>query len=137
MMNGYVAPILRSFGLMGFVCCAAMLGSGAAQAGDMPARVDPAQPNSQPFYPDSAQAAGEQGTVLVDVLVRSSGHPTKYRVAQSSGYGDLDSAAVQTVLNWHYMPAIRDGDDVSDWTTVKIVYQLPQAPRAPSASPAQ
>lgn len=130
MMHRNVAPMLRTFGLVGFACCAALLGSGVAQASDTSARVDPTQANSQPIYPDSARAAGEQGTVLVDVLVRSSGHPSKFRVAQSSGYGDLDAAAVQTVLNWRYVPATHDGDTVTDWTTVKVVYQLPQTPAA-------
>jgi protein TonB len=88
--------------------------------------VDSAQANAEPFYPDSARAAGEAGTVLVDVLIKSTGRPSEYRVTQSSGYGDLDAAAVQSVLNWRYLPAMRDGDTVSDWTTVKVVYQLPQ-----------
>ena len=126
--------MLRTFGFFGFVCCAAMLGPEAALAADTAAHVDSTKPNSEPFYPDSARAAGEQGTVLVDVLVRSSGHPSKFRVSQSSGYGDLDEAAVESVLNWHFVPATRDGDTVTDWATVKIVYQLPQAP--PAALPA-
>jgi protein TonB len=109
------------------------LGSGVALAADTPARVDPAQDQSELVYPDSARAAGEQGTVLVDVLVRPSGHASKFRVAQSSGYGDLDSAAVESVLNWRFVPAMRDGDTVTDWTTVKIVFQLPQTAAGTSA----
>jgi TonB family protein len=135
MMHGKVPPALRSLGFVGFVCCAAVMGPVAAQAGDMPARVDSTQPNAEPFYPDSARAAGEAGTVLIDVLVKSTGRPAQYRVAQSSGYGDLDAAAVQTVLNWRYLPATHDGDTVSDWTTVKIVYQLPQTADGTSAPP--
>jgi protein TonB len=129
-------PMLRHLGVVGTVCCAALLGSVAAQAADTPAHVDSTQPNAQPIYPDSSRAAGEQGTVLIDVLVRSSGRASQFRVAQSSGFGDLDAAAVQTVLNWRYVPATRDGDTVSDWTTVKVVYQLPKTASenpAPSA----
>jgi TonB family protein len=87
--------------------------------------MDEAFPHVQPPYPDNAQTNGEQGTVLVDVLVRPSGKAAKIKVAQSSGFEDLDNAAVEGVLNWHFIPAIRDGDPVSEWTTVKIVYQLP------------
>jgi TonB family protein len=119
-------PVLRHFGIVGIVCFATVLGSGAVQAADSPAHVDSAQPNEQPIYPDSSRAAGEQGAVLIDVLVRSSGRPSQYRVSQSSGYSDLDAAAVQTVLNWRYVPATRDGDSISDWATVKVVYQLPK-----------
>jgi protein TonB len=73
-------------------------------------------------------AGGEQGMVLVDLYVRPNGRIEKYKVAQSSGFGDLDDAAVEGLLNWHFVPAVRDGDPVSDWTTVRIVFQLPQPP---------
>ncbi|HEX4157054.1 MAG TPA: energy transducer TonB [Rhizomicrobium sp.] len=135
MMHGKAARVLGSFSLAGLVCCAAMLGTGAARAGDMPPRVDSTQPNAEPVYPDSARAAGEAGTILIDVLVKSTGRAAQYRVAQSSGYGDLDAAAVQTVLNWRYLPATHHGDTVSDWTTVKVVYQLPQTADGTSAPP--
>jgi protein TonB len=131
------AKRMRHFGLVGIVCCAALLGFGAARAADTPAHVDSTQPNAQPIYPDSSRAAGEQGTVLIDVLVRSSGRASQFRVAQSSGYGDLDAAALQTVLNWRYVPATRDGDTVSDWTTVKVVYQLPKTASEATAPSSQ
>jgi protein TonB len=114
-----------------------MLGSGAAFAGDTPAHVDSSQPNMQPIYPDSARAAGEQGTVLIDVMVHASGRPGQYRVAQSSGFGDLDAAALETVLNWKYVPATRDGDTVSDWASVKVVYELPKTASETQTTPAQ
>ena len=66
--------------------------------------------------------------MLVDVYVHPNGRASKVKVSRSSGFEDLDNAAVEGVLNWRYLPAIRDGETVSDWTTVKIVFQLPQAP---------
>jgi TonB family protein len=106
----------------------------AVSAMDAPPRVDATQPHTQ-LYPESAQASGEQGTVLVDVYVRPNGQIGKYALAQSSGYGDLDNAALQSVLNWRFIPARRNGDTVPDWTIVKIVYQLPPAPAQPSSPP--
>ena len=137
MMQKHATPRMCSFAFVGTALCAVMLGSSPALAGDTPAHVDSTQENAQPIYPDSARAAGEQGTILVDVLVHSNGRPGQYRVAQSSGYGDLDSAAVQTVLNWKYVPATRDGDSVSDWTTVKVVYELPKTASETQTPPAQ
>jgi|SRR5579871_1384064 len=105
--------------------------SGAAPAAETPPRVDMTQPRPQQ-YPDSAQLNGEQGTVLVSVLVRPNGRVAKYRLAQSSGFPDLDTAALESVLNWRFIPAERDGDVVSDWTTVRVLYQLPTpAPQPP------
>ena len=124
--------VLRAFPLCAIVSLG-LLVSTEAIAEDSPPRVDLSQPHPQPAYPDSARAGGEQGTVLVDVYVRSTGKVEKYRVSQSSGFGDLDEAAVEDVLNWHYIPAVHDGDPVSDWTTVKVVFQLPQ----PEVQPAQ
>jgi protein TonB len=95
--------------------------------------VDLTQPHPQPAYPDSAQLNGEQGSVLVDVYVHPNGRAAKVKVSRSSGFEDLDNAAVEGVLNWRYVPAMRDGDTVSDWATVKIDFQLPQ-PAAPAPS---
>lgn len=101
-----------------------------------PARVDMSRPHPQPPYPDTALANGEQGDVLVGVYVGSSGRIEKYRVAQSSGFDDLDDAALESVLNWRFIPASRDGSPVSDWTAVRIVFQLPQPPSPAGVAPA-
>jgi TonB family protein len=100
-----------------------------------PARIDPSYPHQQPPYPDSAQANGEQGTITLDVYVRPNGKPAKIKVAQSSGFEDLDNAAIEGVVNWRFIPALRDGDQVADWTTVKIVYQFPTMAPPPASAP--
>lgn len=120
--------------LIGAAASLAVLGAGTAMAADTAPHVDITQPHMQE-YPKSAQASGEQGTVLVQVYVRPDGRVAKYAVAQSSGFGDLDSAALQSVLNWRFVPAMRGGDPVSDWTIVKLVYQLPLLPTQASSPP--
>jgi protein TonB len=122
----------RAFALGGLAVCTLTFVGHAAVASDASPRVDLSLPHPQPTYPDSAQASGEEGAVLVDVFVRPNGRAAKVRVSRTSGFEDLDTAAVQGVLNWRYIPAIRDGDTVSDWTTVKVVFQLPRAPAQPS-----
>jgi protein TonB len=118
-------------------CAAAAVGAlvaSAACAADTPARVDMMQPHPQD-YPDSAQVSGEEGAVLVSVYVRPNGRAGKVRVDRSSGFDDLDTAAVQSVLNWRFVPATRDGDQISDWTAVKVVYQLPRLPQPATPPP--
>jgi TonB family protein len=95
-----------------------------AQAQDMPAKVDTSKPTPV-VYPMAAQRAGEEGTVVVNVFVTQSGTPQRFDVAKSSGYPDLDDAAVATALNWKYVPAFRNGDSVSEWAAVQVVYKLP------------
>ena len=121
-------------GLVGAALWFGVLGAGAAFAADSAPHVDVTQPHEQ-MYPESAQAGGEQGTVLVQVYVHPNGRVAKYNLAQSSGFGDLDQAALESVLNWRFIPAMRDGDPVSDWAVVKVVYQLPQATAQPSSPP--
>jgi periplasmic protein TonB len=99
----------------------------AASAEDRRPEVDIARPTPV-VYPKVAQRWGEEGTVLVSVYVNESGNPVKVGVARSSGYIDLDNAAVDTVMNWHFVPAIRDGAVASDWARVQVIYKLPHSP---------
>lgn len=117
---------------------ALVLGGTTAAGADSRAKVDRSQPNLQPEYPDTAQVAGEQGDVVVAVKVSASGRVWRVDVDRSSGFTDLDNAAVETAYNWHYTPAITNGDTASGWVKVKFHYQLPQAAQlpAPAANPA-
>jgi protein TonB len=111
----------------------AMLLAPAAMADDpnfTPAHVDNAYPHYQPPYPDSAQLNGEQGTVTVEVQVSSTGQVRKVRLAGSSGFDDLDNAALEGVMGWHFVPTVQYGEPQTDWAKVKIVFQLPSAPPA-------
>jgi protein TonB len=129
-------PILRAAALCALALSAVVAPVRAEDGRENPAHVDMSRPHPQPPYPDTALANGEQGNVLVGVYVGSGGRIEKYRVAQSSGFGDLDDAAVESVLNWQFVPATRDGNPVSDWTAVRIVFQLPQPPSLTGAAPA-
>lgn len=112
-----------------------LFAAGAAFAANLAPHVDLTQPHEQ-VYPDSAQLNGEEGSVLVNAYVRPNGRVSKIKVAQSSGFADLDNAAVQSVLNWRFVPAMQDGDPISDWTAVKVVYQLPRAQPQPAPASA-
>jgi TonB family protein len=112
-----------------------LVAAGSAAAADAPPRVDTSQPTTV-VYPKSAQVSGEEGTVMVRVFVNTSGRAARASVAQSSGFMDLDNAAVETAMNWRYVPAIHDGDTASDWATVQVVYKLPAGePARPPGRP--
>lgn len=113
---------------------ASLLGTSAALAADSGPRVDPSFPHYQPPYPDTAQVNGEQGNVVLDVEVSASGKVRNIRVDQSSGFADLDNAAIEGVLGWHFLPAVADGDTETAWTKVTIVYKLPTALPVPAKS---
>lgn len=119
--------ILRTGAMLAGLTGALMLGGASACVADSPAKIDHSRPAPAPDYPDDAQLTGEQGDVLLAIQVASNGRPERIRVQQSSGYRDLDDAAVGTAANWHYMPAMSGGDTELGWAKVRIRYQLPQA----------
>ncbi len=58
----------------------------------------------QPEYPAEARERGWQGSVVVQITVDSGGAVREARVLRSSGYGILDSAAVQAARAWRFEP---------------------------------
>lgn len=103
----------------------------AAQAADALARkLDPAFSNYQPPYPDTAQVNGEQGDVVLKLRVSENGRVRNVEVEKSSGFEDLDNAAIGGVLRWRYLPSAR----WSSWEHVTIAYRLPTAIIVPPKS---
>ena len=76
------------------------------------ARVDaPPRPKRtiQPKYPRGARLRGEQGNVVLEVEVGVEGTCTAVRVAESSGFAELDEAAVKAARSARFTPA-KSGD---------------------------
>jgi protein TonB len=55
-----------------------------------------------PIYPASAQRAGYEGTVLLEITVDTNGRAMEVHVTRSSGYDVLDAAAIQAVKQWRF-----------------------------------
>jgi TonB family protein len=105
--------------------CLLMPSAQAQGMGYSKPHVDLAANNMQPAYPPSAQINGENGSVIVSVLVSTSGKVQQTKLYQSSGFDDLDNAAIAGVMSWKFVPAMRDGSPESDWAKVKIDFQIP------------
>jgi len=87
--------------------------------------VDQTRPHPDPAYPTQALAAGEEGTVVLRLHISPSGKIIRFKIKQSSGFDDIDSAAVLAALNWHYVPAIWDGSTRTDDMDLAIQFKLP------------
>jgi protein TonB len=94
-------------------------------------QLDPAFPNYQPAYPSAAQVNGEQGDVGLKVRVNQDGRVRNVELEKSSGFDDLDNAAIGGVLSWRYLPSER----WSSWVHVTIAYRLPTASLVPPPAP--
>ena len=80
--------------------------------------------NPKPAYPPLSKRLGEQGKVIVRVLIGADGTPQKAELRQSSGFERLDQAALATVLKWRYVPGKRGGVAEDMWFNVPINFVL-------------
>ena len=80
--------------------------------------------NPKPPYPALSKRLGEQGKVIVRVLIGVDGTAQKTEIKQSSGFDRLDQAALATVLRWRYVPGKRAGVPEAMWFNVPISFVL-------------
>ena len=75
----------------------------------------PARPaaGSTVFYSELSRELGEQGEVRLNVQVLPNGKPGRVIVVKGSGYPRLDRDARNSVLTWHFQPALKNGVPVS------------------------
>jgi TonB family protein len=76
-----------------------------------------------PAYSEAARAAKYQGTLLLGVIVGSNGSPQDVWVARKLGLG-LDQKAIETVRQWKFEPATRDGKPVAVILNVEVAFHL-------------
>ena len=85
---------------------------------------DPAFPHGVSVYPRIALLNRQQGTVVVRLLVLANGEVGDVNLVKSSGYPQLDAAALVETGNWRYLPAVRHGEAVSAEIDVAIRFKL-------------
>ena len=64
--------------------------------------------SKSPIYPKDSLSKGHEGTVKLIFRVSEEGKPVNIMVHQSSGYSMLDKAAVITLLDTNFNPAIQN-----------------------------
>ena len=80
--------------------------------------------NQKPIYPNMSKRLGEQGTVVLRVLVKADGNAGEVEVKSSSSYPRLDQAAIDAVKTWRFNPAKIDGKAIDEWYQVPIPFKL-------------
>ena len=106
----------------------------AADSAPLPARAETAGTppvfnaaylrNPPPRYPLAARRNGEEGQVMLKVLVNPDGTPVRVELDQSSGSPLLDGAALEAVHGWRFVPARRGAQNVEGWVRVPLVFRL-------------
>ena len=80
--------------------------------------------NAKPAYPALSKRLGEQGRVVVNVLIGTDGEAQKVELLQSSGFERLDQSALATALRWRYLPGKKGGVPQTMWYRVPINFVI-------------
>ena len=78
----------------------------------------------QPVYPQMSRRMGEQGKVVLRILVSAKGLPDQVSVETSSGFSRLDDAARQAALRAQFKPHLEDGKPVPVFIIVPLSFSL-------------
>jgi TonB family protein len=76
-----------------------------------------------PDYSEEARKARWQGTVVLTVVVGPDGRTHEMRIARSLGLG-LDEKAMESVKQWRFEPAKKDGRNVAVLINVEVNFRL-------------
>ena len=98
-----------------------------AAAAPQQARIDaPPQPRRsiRPEYPKGARQRGEQGDVTLEIRVSAEGAVDRVEVVASSGFAELDAAAVKAAKKAKFAPAKSGRDAVASTARLKLSFKL-------------
>ena len=80
--------------------------------------------NCRAEYPKTSLLNEEQGAVTISFLVSADGHVLESKVDKTSGYKNLDRAAVKAISGCKFKPGMKDGAAAQTWTKVDYVWSL-------------
>jgi periplasmic protein TonB len=80
--------------------------------------------NPKPDYPIPSRRRGEEGIVLLNVVVQPDGTPAAISLNRSCGHPLLDRAALDAVRRWTFEPARTAGVPVSSLVVIPVRFSL-------------
>lgn len=83
--------------------------------------------NAPPQYPVQALLGGQEGRVLIRVLVGADGRAERASIFATSGHALLDAAALDAVLRWRFEPARGNGRAVAHEVVVPVRFSIRDA----------
>jgi TonB family protein len=78
----------------------------------------------QPIYPKESRRLGEQGTVLLEVEIKSDGSIGEIKILQHPGHERLVNAAIDAIKKARIDPAIEDGKPIASMVRVPFNFVL-------------
>jgi protein TonB len=77
---------------------------------------------TKPQYPQEAFVKKIEGTVIVEILIDATGRVIRARIIQS--VPALDKAAIQTVYQWVFSPAMKHGQPVATIANAPVAFRI-------------
>jgi TonB family protein len=77
-----------------------------------------------PVYPAALQAAGVEGTVLIEAVISKDGVPIAVKPQNAAVDPAFISAAMDSVRNWRWRPAMLNGEPIESLATMQIDFKL-------------
>lgn len=82
------------------------------------------QPDADPYYPSFSKRAGEQGEVVVRLIINEGGIVEEVALLRSSGFARLDGAAEQIGRRYRFKPYVVNGNPARISTNLLIKFNL-------------
>ncbi|MGO4379633.1 energy transducer TonB [Pseudoduganella sp. RAF19] len=98
------------------------MSASAAFAAEVPASFD--AKTCKADYPKASLMNEEQGTVSMSFLVSPGGDVKDSKVDKSSGFKNLDKAAIKAISACKFKPGTKDGAPAETWTKVDYAWKL-------------
>ena len=96
--------------------------AGATFAAEVPASFDPKKCAVE--YPKASLMNEEQGTTSASFLVSADGTVTESKLEKSSGFKNLDKAALKGLSACKFKPGTKAGAPAATWTKVDYAWKL-------------
>lgn len=103
------------------VVLAAMV-CGTVGAAEVPAVFEPAKCKAD--YPKASLMNEEQGTVSASFLVNADGSVADSKLDKTSGFKNLDKAALKAISACKFKPGTKDGAPAQTWSKVDYAWKL-------------
>ncbi len=96
--------------------------TGAAFGAEVSAVFDAAKCRAD--YPKASLMNEEQGTVSMSFLVNADGSVADSKLEKTSGFKNLDKAAIKSISACKFKPGTKDGAPAQTWTKVDYSWKL-------------
>jgi len=81
-------------------------------------------PSPDDFYPPASKRRDEQGAIMVRAHIAPTNCATEFAVVVSSGYPELDQAALRVAEASTYAAATQEGQPIEGYTTFKVKFTI-------------